>query len=459
MAHKTARSAYKNLVERLNQFPQGAPPSETLYKILEMLFSEEEAEIVAQLPIRPFTVKKASRILKKDPAETEKILDELASRAILLDARDEEGKKKYILPPPMAGFFEFSMMRVRDDLDQELLSELYHQYLNVEEDFIRELFLSTETKTGRVFVQEEVLSRDNLIHTLDFERASHIIETAEHIGISTCYCRHKKHHLDQACDNPLDICMTFNTTADSLIRHDHARRVDTSEGLELLHKAHEEGLVQFGENVKEEPSFICNCCGCCCEALVAVRKFGSLNPVETSAYKPHVDRDSCTGCGRCIEACHIDIITLESATNATEYDVPDARKNKSAAVEEAAGAETWKNKNTSGRAEYGDEWIEIDQDICLGCGVCVRACPNDSLHLIRREREIITPVNSVHRTVMMAIEKGQLPNLIFENQAFASHRAMAAVLSAILKMPPVAQAMASDQLKSRYLGKLINRLG
>ena len=59
---------------------------------------------------------------------------------------------------------------------------------------------------------------------------------------------------------------------------------------------------------------------------------------------------------------------------------------------------------------------------------------------------------------MMAIEKGQLPNLIFENQAFASHRAMAAVLSAILKMPPAAQALASDQLKSRYLEKLISRL-
>ena len=436
MAHKTARSAYKNLVERLNQFPQGAPPSETLYKILEMLFSEEEAEIVARLPIRPFTVDKASRILKKEPAETEKILDELAGRAILLDARDEDGEKKYILPPPMAGFFEFSMMRVRDDIDQELLAELFHQYINEEEDFIRELFLSTETKPGRVFVQEEVLSRDNLLHTLDFERASHIIEEAEHVAVSTCYCRHKMHHLDKACDNPLDICLTFNTSADSLIRHGHARRVDTAEGLELLHKAHEEGLVQFGENVREEPSFICNCCGCCCEALQAVRKFGSLNPVQTSAYLPEVDHDSCTGCGRCIEACHIDIITLESAESGGEND-------------------SGRNNETDGE----EEWIEIEEDICLGCGVCVRDCPHDSMQMIRREKEIITPADSVHRTAMMAIEKGQLPNLIFENQAFASHRAMAAVLSAILKMPPVAQAMASDQLKSRYLEKLTNKFG
>jgi hypothetical protein len=65
LSHKTAKSAYKNLEERLNQFPQGAPPSKTLYKILSILFSEKEAEIVAQLPVKPFTVEKAAKILKK----------------------------------------------------------------------------------------------------------------------------------------------------------------------------------------------------------------------------------------------------------------------------------------------------------------------------------------------------------------------------------------------------------
>jgi hypothetical protein len=59
---------------------------------------------------------------------------------------------------------------------------------------------------------------------------------------------------------------------------------------------------------------------------------------------------------------------------------------------------------------------------------------------------------------MMAVEKGKLQNLIFENQAFASHRAMAAVVSAVLKMPPIKQIMASKQMKSRYLEKIIQKL-
>lgn len=73
-----------------------------------------------------------------------------------------------------------------------------------------------------------------------------------------------------------------------------------------------------------------------------------------------------------------------------------------------------------------------------------------------RPIQVITPVNSTHRFVLQAIEKGTLQNLIFDNQAFASHRAMAAVFGAILKLPPMKQALASRQFKSIYLDKLLS---
>ena len=95
-----------------------------------MLFTEDEAGLVSLMPIRPFTAKKASRIWKKNLTETQNILDELAGRAILVDF-DHNGEAVYALPPPMAGFFEFSLMRVRDDIDQKVLSELFYQYMNV----------------------------------------------------------------------------------------------------------------------------------------------------------------------------------------------------------------------------------------------------------------------------------------------------------------------------------------
>ena len=82
MAHNTIKSGYSKLVVRLNRYPQGAPPSELLNKILKILFREKEAALVSLLPIKPFSTEKASRIWKMDLASTQKVLEELAGRAL-----------------------------------------------------------------------------------------------------------------------------------------------------------------------------------------------------------------------------------------------------------------------------------------------------------------------------------------------------------------------------------------
>jgi len=410
-------------VERLNRFPQGATPSRLLYRILELLFTEKEARYVALLPIRPFTTEKASRAWGLSVAESERLLDSLAERGILLDM-EENGRTTYVLPPPMAGFFEFSMMRVRSDVDQGVLAELFHEYLNVEEDFIRALFADGETNLGRVFVHEPAVPPELSLHVLDYERASYIIRSASEMAVGICYCRHKMEHLGRACDAPMNICMTFNNTASSLIRHGIARKASVEEGLSLLDEAYENNLVQFGENVREKVNFICNCCGCCCEAMIAARRFAFLHPVHTTGFLPRLDRTACDGCGKCVSLCPVGALGLVSAN--------DPKK---------------KTKRIA----------RIDTETCLGCGVCVRACPREAIALVTRPDKVLTPVNTAHRVVLMAIERGKLQHLIFDNQALTSHRAMAAILGAILKMPPVHRAMASRQMKSRYLAYLLTR--
>lgn len=420
MAHNTLKSGYQQLVERLNRFPQGAPPSETLYKILRVLFDEREAGLMALLPIKPFTANQAARNWQMGELEARKLLETLAGRAILVDV---DGV--YTLPPPMAGFFEFSMMRLRGDVDQKLLGELYYQYMNVEEEFIKALFVNGETQLGRIYVHEPALSEENALHVLDYERASEVIRSASCRGVGVCYCRHKMEHVGRDCAAPKDICMTFNSSAISLTRNGYARPVDVAEGLDLLQEAYEKNLVQFGENVQRGVNFICNCCGCCCEALIAARKFGLLQPVHTTNFLPEVDEAFCNGCGKCVAACPVEAMGLVSAND------PRHPKQKKA---------------------------RVDQELCLGCGVCRRTCTRNGLALRSRQERVITPVNSVHRVVLMAVERGTLQNLIFDNQVLASHRALAAVLGAILKMPPVKQAMASQQMKSRYLLRLLESL-
>lgn len=422
MAHHINHSAYNKLVERLNRVPQGAPPSELLTKILKILFSDQEAGLVSLMPIKPFTAQKASKIWEMDIVSTKNILDKLAQRALLVDI-EQNGKTTYTLPPPMAGFFEFSMMRVRDDIDQKTLSELFYQYIDIEDDFVKALFTEGNTQLGRAFVHEPVLTDENALQVLDYERATQIIETASHRGISMCYCRHKKEHLNMACDAPMNICMTFNTTAASLIKHGHARKVDKVEGLDLLQEAYDNNLVQFGENVQKRVSFICNCCGCCCEAMIAARRFAIMNPVHTTNFLPFVDESNCNGCAKCVNVCPVEAMTLISANNPTKPKMKKAR---------------------------------LNEDICLGCGLCVKACDKNIIILKSRNKRIITPITGVQKAVIMAIERGKLQNLIFDNRVLWSHRALSAVLGAILKLPPVKKTLAKQQLKSAYVETVIH---
>ncbi|SHJ84043.1 4Fe-4S dicluster domain-containing protein [Malonomonas rubra DSM 5091] len=424
MAHHTIKSSYAKLVERLNRFPQGAPPTELLFRILNILFSEKEAELVAQLPIKPFNAAKAAQIWKMNLTEARKVLDELASRAVLVDI-EQNGESVYILPPPMAGFFEFSLMRTRGDIDQKLISELFYQYLNVEEDFIRDLFTQGETQLGRTFIHEPVLSNENAAHVLDYERATEVIKTASHIGVGMCYCRHKMEHLGKACKAEMDICMTFNASAESLTKHGHARAIDAVECLDLLQKAYEQNLVQFGENVRESVNFICNCCGCCCEAMIAARRFTNLNPVHTTNFIPQIKLENCNGCGKCVTTCPVEAIVLASAND------PKHPQRKRA---------------------------NLVEDRCLGCGLCARVAPRNCIEMISRPQRVITPLNGTHRAVVMAVERGKLQHLIFDNQVLHSHRAMAALLGAVLRLPPIKRVMASQQMKSRYLEALIVKM-
>lgn len=432
MGHLTSRDAYKNLEDRINWFTQGAPASETLTKILEVLFTEKEAKWVARLPIRPFTLKKAAQLWGTSETKAEKLLDHLCEKGLLVDSYDR-GVRKFVLPPPMIGFFEFSLMRTRGDIDQKYLSELFYQYINVEEDFIKELFLGMDTKLGRVFVNEPVLMTEKTNHILDYERATHIIEEADFIGVGTCFCRHKNYHLGIPCrqNAPMETCLTFGNVARSLAQHGgYTRPIDKSEAKEILEMCYGYNLVQMGENVREHPAFMCNCCGCCCEALDTVRRFSPMQPIATTNYIPKINHSDCVSCGKCEKVCPILAISMQE----NNLPVSDSKEEKPIKKRRPV----------------------IDESICLGCGVCARNCPKKAITLQRRPIEVITPVNSTHRFVLQAIEKGTLQNLIFDNQAFANHRAMAAVFGTILKLPPLKQALASKQFKSVYLDHLLS---
>ena len=98
----------------------------------------------------------------------------------------------------------------------------------------------------------------------------------------------------------------------------------------------------------------------------------------------------------------------------------------------------------------------LNEDICLGCGLCVKVCDKNTITLKSREKRVITPTTGVQKAVIIAIERGKLQNLIFDNRVLWRHRALSAVLGAILKLPPVKKTLAKQQLKSAYVEAVIH---
>jgi ferredoxin len=156
--------------------------------------------------------------------------------------------------------------------------------------------------------------------------------------------------------------------------------------------------------------------------MIAQRRFGLLHPVHTTNYLPKVDRALCNGCTKCVQACPVEAMGMVSANDPHHPKLRRARP---------------------------------DADLCLGCGVCVRNCSRGAIRLEPRAERVITPVNSVHRAVLMAVERGKLQHLIFDNQALRSHRALAAIFGAILRLPVVKQRLARRQMRSRYLDRVM----
>jgi len=162
------------------------------------------------------------------------------------------------------------------------LSALYYQYVNVEEGFLRQ-FANINPPIARVFVQEDAI-KDIKSEVLSYEKAHEGIDQASFITVGTCFCRHKMEHLGLACDNPQDVCLTFNGVAKNLAAQGIAREISKSSAHDILNLCIEKGLVQIGDNKMDELVVICNCCGCCCDILLAYKRFESTSLINPTNY-------------------------------------------------------------------------------------------------------------------------------------------------------------------------------
>ncbi|MBN2529614.1 MAG: 4Fe-4S binding protein [Deltaproteobacteria bacterium] len=424
MGHLAKSKEHRLLREQLDRYPLGAPGEERIMEILETIFTKEEAHLAARLPMGFTAAKPLSKKLGLPIFELTAKLDAMADKGLVLDL-EIGGEIKYCLPPTLVGLFEFSMMRVRDDIDQTKLAELFHLYLVKEPTYFARI-KGNETTPFRTLIHEETLPPD-YSEVLDYERATKIIERETFVAVGICHCRHVAHHRGKDCTLfELESCLTFGDIGRYLVRHKFARQITHKEAQNIVTRAKQAGMVHIGDNVQNEPTYMCNCCSCCCEVLGAFKNLDFFTNTFSSNFEAVVNADMCNGCNACAIACPVDAIELKESGKTMASGKP---------MRQAL----------------------VHKDICIGCGVCVPKCKKNAIAMHPRPQKHIVPENTIARTIMMAVENGTLQNMLVDKHANMGSAAIAAFIGGILKLPPAKQLLAQRTVKSRFVNFLASK--
>jgi ferredoxin len=201
--------------------------------------------------------------------------------------------------------------------------------------------LPLEAATQLVTVREDVRLTD-LEQVIPFDRAHDIVlKNPDHIVALECPCRASR---PDPCE-PLDVCLIVGEPFASFVAEHHPHRsrwVTSEEAIDILRAEDERGHAHhafFKDAMFDRFYAICNCCACCCGAMLAHRS--GVPMLISSGYVCGVDADLCIGCAACAESCPFGALSVD------------------------------------------DGLAVVDDEVCMGCGVCLRQCAQGALSLAR----------------------------------------------------------------------------
>lgn len=303
--------------------------STVMPKIWRMLCTEQEADIVNSLPA---TVEELASKFGLSAEETQASLDGLFRRGVVIDAV-KGGVVTYRMPRHPLQLHDWTISWPEAP---EALLDLWREF--EETDYPALLELVTQIKMPafmRVIPIDEAIAAKNQV--LAHEDAVSLLKAASTIAITDCVCR----KLLKRCDKPLDVCLQLNRAAEFAIKRGTGRKIGLDEGIAILKRARDAGLVHFTENSAGKVNVLCNCCDCCCEMLRFGKNVKTRGVLAPSRYLAVVDEDACTMCSLCVDVCPMDAVTADS----------------------------------------GDAAL-VDGELCLGCGLCAHECPTNAVTLV-----------------------------------------------------------------------------
>lgn len=338
-------SVYDGLIDNLLRVGGAVPilKCDEFTALIQELFTAEEAKLAASMPLGTNSLRAISDRTGRAAEEIRPLLESLADKGLVFhQVRSEEDHYKLMAVLP--GFFEFQFMKGGTTERDRRLARLFKDYFERAEAASAGADLSLLRKItpfSRVIPVEKELTAGSQIQP--YEKVSEYIRQAEHISVSTCYCRHFGELLGEPCDKPKENCMAFGPNARFAHERGYGRLISREEALKILDDAEEAGLVHMSSNTARYIDFICNCCPCHCGILRSFSKMNMPSLGAVSNFRLEVDEEACIGCGDCVERCPMEALRVE------------------------------------------DELVRVDRARCIGCGLCNSACPSEALSMGRIE--------------------------------------------------------------------------
>lgn len=183
---------------------------------------------------------------------------------------------------------------------------------------------------------------------LPLDVVSDLVRQQKLIGLADCYCRLSADMQGDHCEKPRQTCFVFNEFAASTIALGIARPLELEEALRILAECEKAGLIHNADNFQGQIRGLCNCCACHCPGIKAAAA-GKKNVQAVSRYRVVFDPQKCIQDYACVHICPVHALSEDGSLPVR------------------------------------------DNNLCLGCGLCVSACPEGALHMEIRPRAPAVP--------------------------------------------------------------------